>query len=45
MIDEATLVRWFLFAIAAGAVAYGIWHFLKRMPPGRQHTLFPAERR
>lgn len=33
--DEVTLTRYVFFSIAAGAVAFGIWWFLRKDPPGR----------
>ena len=43
--DEPTLVRYVLFALALGAVAYGIWRYLKSMPPGREPSWAPVGRR
>ncbi len=45
VIDDAALAKYALLAVAGGAVAYGIWQFIKREPPRNRPTLFPLDRR
>lgn len=40
--DDALLARYVFFGIAAGAVAFGIWWFLRRDPPGRDPSDAPS---